>query len=164
MSVIDDLLRNNDAYAAAFEQGGLPRRPAKKLTVLTCMDARLDTYAMLGLHEGDAHVLRNAGAVVTGDQIRSLAVSQRLLGTEEVIVIMHTDCGMRTFDDETFKRSIEAEVGVKPDWSEETFGDVHDDVRRAVAQIKASPFLPKRDSVRGFVYDVATGKLTEVEG
>jgi carbonic anhydrase len=162
MSVTDELVRNNEAYAASFEKGDLPLPPGKKVAVLACMDARLSPYQALGLKEGDAHVIRNAGGVVTDDGIRSLAISQRLLGTEEIILIHHTDCGMLTFSDDQFKRQIQDEVGLKPPWAVEAFGDLDEDVRQSVARIKASPFIPKKDSVRGFVYDVRTGKLREV--
>ena len=162
MSVTDELLDNNDTYAATFDKGDLPLPPGKKLAVLACMDARLSPYAVLGLKEGDAHVIRNAGGVVTDDGIRSLAISQRLLGTEEIILIHHTDCGMLTFSDDQFKRQIQDEVGIKPSWSAEAFPDLDEDVRQSVARIKASPFIPRKDSVRGFVYDVGTGKLREV--
>jgi carbonic anhydrase len=126
------------------------------------MDARLNVYGILGLNEGDAHVIRNAGGVITDDEIRSLAISQRLLGTSEIILIHHTDCGMLTFTDDGFKASIQEETGLKPAWSAEAFGDLDTDVRQSIARIKASPFIPKKDSVRGFVFDVATGKLNEV--
>lgn len=162
MSVTDELLANNAAYAAAFDKGDLPMPPAKKLAVLACMDARLNVFGALGLQEGDAHVIRNAGGVVTDDEIRSLAISQRLLGTEEIILIHHTDCGMLTFTDDEFKHSIELEVGVKPQWAAESFTDLDVDLRQSIARIKASPFIPNRDNVRGFVYDVTTGKLREV--
>ncbi|MGA3214187.1 MAG: carbonic anhydrase [Acidimicrobiales bacterium] len=162
MSVTDELLDNNDTYAATFDKGDLPLPPGKKLAVLACMDARLSPYAVLGLKEGDAHVIRNAGGVVTDDAIRSLAISQRLLGTEEIILIHHTGCGMLTFSDDQFKRQIQDEVGIKPSWSAEAFPDLDEDVRQSVARIKASPFIPRKDSVRGFVYDVGTGKLREV--
>jgi carbonic anhydrase len=162
MSVTDELLANNDAYAAAFDHGDLPLPPAKKVAVIACMDARLNVYAALGLHEGDAHVIRNAGGVITDDEIRSLAISQRLLGTEEVILIHHTDCGMLTFTDDGFRQAIQDETGIKPGWAAESFADIDEDVRQSVARIKASPFIPHTDAVRGFVYDVRTGKLREV--
>ncbi len=161
MSVTDDLLANNATYTESFE-GPLPLPPAKKLAVLACMDARLNVYALLGLNEGESHVIRNAGGVVTDDEIRSLAISQRLLGTEEIILIHHTDCGMLTFTDDEFKKSIQDETGIKPEWAAESFHDLDEDVRQSVNRIKASPFIPKKDSVRGFVFDVATGKLNEV--
>jgi carbonic anhydrase len=163
MTVTDELLANNAEYAASFE-GPLPLPPAKHVAVLACMDARLNVYGALGLKEGDAHVIRNAGGVATEDEIRSLAISQRLLGTDEIILIHHTDCGMLTFTDDAFKASIEGEVGVKPAWAAEAFTDLDADVRQSIARIKASPFIPKKDSVRGFVFDVATGKLNEVKG
>jgi carbonic anhydrase len=162
MSTTDDLLRNAQAYADNFDKGDLPLPPARKVAVLACMDARLDPNAVLGLQEGDAHVIRNAGGVVTDDAVRSLAISQRLLGTEEVVVIHHTGCGMLTFDDDEFKRSIQEEVGIKPTWSAESFGDLDEDVRQSVARIRASPFIPRKDSIRGFVYEVETGRLREV--
>jgi carbonic anhydrase len=162
MSTTDELLRNAEAYAAGFDKGDLPLPPARKVAVLACMDARLNPYGILGLQEGDAHVIRNAGGVVTDDEIRSLAISQRLLGTEEIILIHHTDCGMLTFSDDDFKRSIQDDVGIKPEWAAEAFGDLDEDVRQSVARIKASPFIPRKDSVRGFVYDVQTGGLREV--
>ena len=161
MSVTDDLLAHNATYTESFE-GPLPLPPAKKLAVLACMDARLNVYALLGLNEGESHVIRNAGGVVTDDEIRSLAISQRLLGTEEIILIHHTDCGMLTFTDDEFKKSIQDETGIKPEWAAESFNDLDEDVRQSVNRIKASPFIPKKDSVRGFVFDVATGKLNEV--
>ncbi|MTD57858.1 beta-class carbonic anhydrase [Amycolatopsis pithecellobii] len=161
MSVTDELLANNARYAETFS-GPLPLPPAKHVAVVACMDARLNVYGALGLAEGDAHVIRNAGGVITEDEIRSLAISQRLLGTEEIILIHHTDCGMLTFTDDGFKQSIEDEVGIKPPWAAEAFSDVEADVRQSIARVKASPFVPKKDSVRGFVFDVATGRLTEV--
>ena len=162
MSVTDDLVRNNDDYASSFKKGSLPLPPAKKVAVLACMDARLNPYGALGLAEGDAHIIRNAGGVVTDDEIRSLSISQRLLGTEEIILIHHTDCGMLTFEDADFRLHIQEETGVKPAWSAETFSNLEDDVRQSIARIKASPFIPRTDSVRGFVYEVETGKLREV--
>jgi carbonic anhydrase len=162
VAVTDELLENNAAYAASFDKGDLPLPPGKKVAVLACMDARLNPYGALGLQEGDAHVIRNAGGVVTDDGIRSLAISQRLLGTEEIILIHHTDCGMLTFTDDEFKRSIQDDVGIKPAWAAESFSDLDEDVRQSIARIKASPFIPRKDSIRGFVYDVATGKLREV--
>jgi carbonic anhydrase len=162
MSVTDELLRNNQAYAESFDKGDLPIPPAKKLAVVACMDARLDVHAILGLGIGDAHVIRNAGGVVTDDEIRSLAISQRLLGTEEIVLIHHTDCGMLTFTDDEFRIQIQQDTGIKPPWSPESFTDLDDDVRSSIGRIKESPFIPKKDSVRGFVYDVHTGKLREV--
>jgi carbonic anhydrase len=162
MSVTDDLLGHNESYAASFDKGDLPMPPGKKTAVVACMDARLDPARALGLQEGDAHVIRNAGGVVTDDAIRSLAISQRLLGTEEIILIHHTDCGMLTFSDDEFKASIQQETGIKPEWAAEAFSDLDEDVRQSVARIKASPFIPHTDHVRGFVYEVETGRLREV--
>jgi len=162
MSVTDELLANADRYAETFDRGDLPMPPAKGIVVLACMDARLNPYALLGLSEGDAHVIRNAGGVVTDDEIRSLAISQRLLGTEEIILIHHTDCGMLTFKDDDFRRQIQQDTGIKPTWAAEAFDDLEGDVRQSIARIKASPFIPKKDHVRGFVYDVKTGRLNEV--
>jgi carbonic anhydrase len=161
VSVTDELLANNAKYAESFS-GPLPLPPARHLAVVACMDARLNVHAILGLQEGDAHVIRNAGGVVTEDGIRSLAISQRLLGTEEIVLIHHTDCGMVTFTDDAFKQSILEDTGIRPDWAAEAFPDVEDDVRQSIARIRANPFIPKKDSVRGFVFDVATGKLNEV--
>jgi carbonic anhydrase len=161
MSVTDELLANNQRYADGFT-GPLPMPPAKGVAVVACMDARLNLYGLLGLEEGQAHVIRNAGGVITDDEIRSLAISQRLLGTREIILIHHTDCGMLTFTDDDFKAAIQAETGIKPAWSAEAFDDLDADVRQSVARIKANPFIPYKDSVRGFVFDVATGKLNEV--
>jgi carbonic anhydrase len=162
MSVTDELLANAGRYAEAYDRGGLPMPPAKRVAVLACMDARLNPYGLLGLSEGDAHVIRNAGGVVTDDEIRSLAISQRLLGTEEIILIHHTDCGMLTFKDDDFRRQIQADTGIKPEWAAEAFDDLEEDVRQSIARIKASPFIPKKEHVRGFVFDVKTGRLTEV--
>jgi len=162
MTVTDELLANNEAYAGSFDKGDLPLPPGKKIAVIACMDARLNVYGALGLTEGDAHVIRNAGGVVTDDEIRSLAISQRLLGTEEIILIHHTDCGMLTFTDDQFKHSIQEETGIKPEWAAESFSDPEADVRQSIARIKASPFIPRKDSVRGFIYDVETGRLREV--
>jgi carbonic anhydrase len=162
VSNTDDLLENAKAYAASFDAGSLPLPPARKVAVLACMDARLNPHAMLGLAEGDAHVIRNAGGVVTDDEIRSLAISQRLLGTEEIILIHHTECGMLTFTDDEFRNALQDELGIKPEWAAETFADLDVDVRQSIARIKASPFIPRKDSVRGFVYDVHDGTLREV--
>jgi len=163
VSATDDLLQNAESYAASFDKGDLPMPPGRRIAVLACMDARLNPYGLLGLQEGDAHVIRNAGGVVTDDEIRSLAISQRLLGTEEIMLIHHTDCGMLTFTDDAFKADIEAETGIKPSWAAESFSDIDADVRQSLARIQASPFIPKKDSVRGFVYEVETGKLREVD-
>jgi carbonic anhydrase len=162
MSVTDELLRNNEAYAASFDKGDLGMPPTKKVAVVACMDARLQPSHILGLQEGEAHVIRNAGGVITDDEIRSLAISQRLLGTEEIILMHHTDCGMLTFTDEDFRRALQEEVGIKPQWAPEAFSDLEEDVRQSIARIKASPFLPHKESVRGFVYEVETGRLREV--
>ena len=163
MSVTDELLANAARYAASFDKGDLPLPPARKVAVVACMDARLNPYGVLGLTEGDAHVIRNAGGVITADQLRSLAISQRLLGTEEIILIHHTDCGMLTFTDDQFKNDIQADTGLRPPWVAEAFGDIDEDVRQSIRRIKADPFIPRKDSVRGFVYDVATGGLREVK-
>ena len=162
MSVTDELLENARRYAEGFDKGGLPLPPAKHVAVVACMDARLNPYGLLGLQEGDAHVIRNAGGVVTEDVIRSLTISQRLLGTREVILIHHTDCGMLTFSDDELKAQIHEEVGLKPHFSMESFSDLEEDVRQSMARIKASPFVPHKESVRGFVYEVETGRLREV--
>jgi carbonic anhydrase len=162
MSVTDELLRNAEDYAARFDKGDLPLPPAKKIAIVACMDARLDPQALLGLSEGDAHVIRNAGGVITDDEIRSLTISQRLLGTEEIVLIHHTDCGMLTFEDDAFRRSIQDETGIKPEWAAEAFPNVEEDVLQSLARVRASPFIPKKDSVRGFVYEVETGTLREV--
>jgi carbonic anhydrase len=161
MSTTDDVLRNAEDYASSFDKGDLPMPPGRKLAVVACMDARLIPTRVLGLDEGDAHVIRNAGGVVTDDTIRSLAISQRLLGTEEIILIHHTDCGMLTFKDDDFKQSIEEDTGIKPEWAVETFSDLDGDVRQSIARIQASPFIPNKN-VRGFVYEVDSGKLREV--
>ena len=162
MSVTDELLQNNEAYAESFDKGDLPLTPAKGVAVVACMDARLNVHGMLGLQEGDAHVIRNAGGVITDDEIRSLAISQRLLGTREVILIHHTDCGMLTFSDDGLKQQIQDDVGIKPHFPMESFTDLESDVRQSIARIQASPFIPHKDSVRGFVYEVETGRLREV--
>jgi carbonic anhydrase len=162
VTVTDDLLANGERYAEDFDRGSLPMPPAKRVAVLACMDARINPYGLLGLSEGDAHVIRNAGGVVTDDAIRSLAISQRLLGTEEIILIHHSDCGMLTFKDDDFRRQIQEDTGIKPEWAAEAFDDLEEDVRQSIARIKASAFIPKKDHVRGFVYDVKTGRLNEV--
>jgi carbonic anhydrase len=162
MSVTDELLSNAENYAASFDKGDLPLPPAKHVAVLACMDARLNPYGVLGLSEGDAHVIRNAGGVVTADELRSLAISQRLLGTTEIILIHHTDSGMLTFTDDDFKDSVEADTGLRPPWAAEAFDDLEQDVRQSIGRIKADPFIPHKESVRGFVYEVETGKLREV--
>jgi carbonic anhydrase len=162
MAVTDQLLEKNSAHAQSFTKGDLPMPPALKVAVLACMDARLDVHKILGLQEGDAHVIRNAGGVATDDAIRSLVISQRLLGTEEIILIHHSDCGMLTFRDDDVKAQIERETGIRPPFALEAFGDLEDDVRQSAARIKASPFIPRKTQVRGFVYDVRTGRLSEV--
>jgi carbonic anhydrase len=161
-SLTDELLENNKRYAAEFGKGDLPTPPAMKLAVVACMDARIVVSRILGLEEGDAHVIRNAGGVVTDDTIRSLAISQRLLGTEEIVLIHHTGCGMLTFTDDAFRESIQDDTGIKPEWAAEAFGDLDGDVRQSIARIQASPFLPHKNAVRGFVYEVETGRLREV--
>jgi carbonic anhydrase len=162
MSVTDQLIENNREYARSFDEGTLPLPPALKLAVLACMDARLDVHKILGLKEGDAHVIRNAGGVATEDAIRSLVISQRLLGTEEVVLIHHTDCGMLTFGDDDVKAQIESDTGIRPPFALEAFADLEKDVRQSIARIKTSPFIPRKESVRGFVYDVGSGALSEV--
>jgi carbonic anhydrase len=162
MSSTDDVLANNEGYAASFDNADLPLPPARKMAVVACMDARVNVYGALGLKEGDAHVIRNAGGVVSDDVIRSLAISQRLLGTEEIVLIHHTDCGMLTFTDDDFKAAIEKDTGIRPGWAAEAFPDLDADVRQSIARIKASPFVPNKDSVRGFVYEVESGRLREV--
>ncbi|CAB4878738.1 unannotated protein [freshwater metagenome] len=162
MSTTDDLLHNAEAYAASFDKGDLPLPPARKIAILACMDARLNPYGLLGLSEGDAHVIRNAGGVVTDDEIRSLAISQRLLGTEEIILIHHTDCGMLTFTDDAFRQQLVDDTGQEPGWAAESFTDLEADVRKGIERITSSPFIPKTDKVRGFIYHVESGKLVEV--
>jgi len=162
MSVTDELIESNRTYADSFAKGHLPLPPGRKVAVVACMDARLDPARMLGLEEGDAHVIRNAGGVVTDDAIRSLTISQTLLGTEEIVLIHHTDCGMLTFTDDELRARIERETGIKPTWAPEAFADLDADVRQSIARIQASPFIPHRDRMRGFVYDVENGRLREV--
>ncbi len=162
MTVTDDLIRNAESYAETFDRGDLPLPPAKQVAVVACMDARLNVYGLLGLQEGDAHVIRNAGGVITDDEIRSLSISQRLLGTKEIILIHHTDCGMLTFGDDEFRRQVAADTGIKPEWAAEAFDDLEVDVRQSIARIQASPFIPVKDNVRGFIYDVKSGRLNEV--
>ena len=162
MSATDDLVKNSESYASSFDKGDLPLPPAKSVAVLACMDARLNPYGILGLSEGDAHVIRNAGGVVSDDAIRSLAISQNLLGTQEIVLIHHTDCGMLTFTDEAFAQKLEDETGEKPEWHAHAFSDLEGDVSAGIEKIKSSPFIPNTDSVRGFVYDVESGELKEV--
>jgi carbonic anhydrase len=162
VSTTDQLLENAQSYAAGFDKGDLPLPPGRRVAIVACMDARLNPYALLGLSEGDAHIIRNAGGAVTPDVIRSLTISQRLLGTEEIVLIHHTDCGMLTFSDDDFRSAVEKDTGIRPEWPAEAFSDLDADVRQSIARIKASPFVPRTDSVRGFVYEVETGKLREV--
>ena len=162
MTVTDQLLVNAERYAQTFDKGDLPMPPARQIAVVACMDARINPYGLLGLSEGDAHVIRNAGGVITQDELRSLAISQRLLGTKEIVLIHHTDCGMLTFTDQEFRDVIAAETGIRPSWASEAFSDVDADVRQSIARIHAETSIPLKDSVRGFVYDVATGVLREV--
>ena len=162
MSVTDELVKNNERYASSFDKGSTPLPPARGVAVVACMDARLHVSAILGLEIGDAHIIRNAGGVVTDDAIRSLVISQRLLGTKEIILIHHSDCGMVTFTDDAVKAQIKEDTGIRPPFSLEAFPDADDDVRQSIARVKASPFIPHRDSVRGFVYDVTTGRLNEI--
>ena len=162
MSATDDFLANNARYADRFDKGDVPLPPGRKTAVVACMDARIETGALLGLKEGDAHVIRNAGGVVTDDVLRSLTISQRLLGTREIILIHHTDCGMVTFSDDAVKAQIEADTGVRPSFALEAFPDAEEDVRQSIRRIEACPFIPEKGQIRGFVYDVATGKLNEV--
>jgi carbonic anhydrase len=163
MSVTDELLANAERYASTFDKGDLPLPPARHIAIVACMDARLNPYGLLGLTEGDAHVIRNAGGVITADELRSLAISQRLLGTTEIVLIHHTDCGMLTFTDDEFKASIQNEVGIKPPWAAESFTDLDEDVRQSTRRILDDPFIPIKDSVRGFIYEVETGRLREVK-
>ncbi len=162
MTVTDELLANAARYASTFDKGALPLPPAKQIAIVACMDARLNPYGLLGLSEGDAHVIRNAGGVITADELRSLAISQRLLGTKEIVLIHHTDCGMLTFTDDAFRAQVLAETGVKPAWAAEAFDDLDTDVRQSVARIQAEPAIPLKDDIRGFVYDVTNGTLREV--
>jgi carbonic anhydrase len=162
MSVTDEFLAANEQYAETFT-GPLPLPPSRSVAVVACMDARIDVYRVLGLQEGEAHVIRNAGGVVTEDVIRSLTISQRLLGTKAIVLVHHTDCGMLTFSDDGFRAQIQADTGVKPTWAAEAFDDLEADVRQCLARIRTSQFIPSTDAVRGFVFDVASGRLTEVD-
>jgi carbonic anhydrase len=164
MSATDELLENARRYAATFDKADLPLPPARQIAIVACMDARLNPYSLLGLTEGDAHIIRNAGGVITPDEIRSLSISQRMLGTQEIVLIHHTDCGMLTFTDDDFRNRLLADTGIKPEWAAEAFSDLAQDVRQSIERIKASPFIPNKDSVRGFIYDVHSGKLDEVKG
>jgi carbonic anhydrase len=161
-TLTDTILDNNAAYVATFDKGDLPLPPARKLAVVACMDARVDPAKVLGLNEGDAHVIRNAGGVVSDDALRSLAISQNLLGTEEIILIHHTDCGMLTFTDDEFARKLEQETGSRPDWHAHAFDDLETNLKSSIDKIRSSPFVPKTDNIRGFVYEVETGRLREV--
>ena len=162
MSATDELLANAERYAASFNKGDLRTPPRRPVAVVACMDARLRVCGLFGLEEGDAHVIRNAGGAVTDDVIRSLMLSQRLLGTREIVLIHHTDCGMLAFRDDELKEQIEADVGIRPPFALEAFADLDADVRQSIGRVRASPFLPHKDLVRGFVYDVKTGRLREV--
>ena len=162
MSTTDELLQNAERYAESFDQGDLPLPPGRKVAILACMDARLNPYGLLGLSEGDAHVIRNAGGVVSDDAIRSLAISQNLLGTEEIMLIHHTDCGMLTFTDDELAEKLEGETGQRPEWRALAFSDLEQDVREGIERIRSSPFIPRTDRVRGFIYAVETGRLREV--
>ena len=162
MSHTDDLLTNNAAYADTFDKGDGPLPPGKHTAIVACMDARIETGRLLGLREGDAHVIRNAGGVVTEDVLRSLVISQRLLGTTEIVLIHHTDCGMVTFRDDEVRARIEADTGLRPSFALEAFPDAEEDVRQSIRRIHACPFIPVKDRIRGFVYDVETGRLNEV--
>ena len=163
MSATDQLLENAQGYAARFDKGDLPLPPGRRVAIVACMDARLNPYGLLELSEGDAHIIRNAGGAVTPDVIRSLAISQRLLGTEEIVLIHHTGCGMLTFDDDEFRSAIERDTGIRPEWPAEAFSDLDADVRQSVLRVRRSPFVPHRDAVRGFVYDVDTRRLREID-
>ncbi len=162
MTAIDDLLRKNQAYAREFDRAGLPAPPSRRLAVVACMDARLDVYRILGLEPGEAHVIRNAGGVVTEDVVRSLLISQRLLDTHEIVLVQHTGCGLLTLREDEVKAGIEAETGRRPAFDLEAFDDLTASVRQSIARLRADPFLPHTDRVRGFVYDVETGRLEEV--
>jgi carbonic anhydrase len=163
VSAIDDYLDNNAKYSAGYSKGNLPMPPAREIAIVACMDARLETGALLGLEEGEAHVIRNAGGVVTDDVIRSLTISQRLLGTREIMLIHHTDCGMLTFTDAGLKEEIRKETGIRPPFAMDSFSDLEDDVRQSIARIQASPFGVHKDAIRGFVFEVETGRLREVK-
>lgn len=163
METIDELLANNREFAEALAERHLDVKPARRLAIVTCMDSRLDVFAALGLGDGEAHVLRNAGGVITDDVIRSLAISQRLLGTREVMLIHHTDCGMEKISDDSFRAELQETTGVSPAFAIESFADVDADVRQSILRVRRSPFLPHREAVRGFVYDVDTHRLREVE-
>jgi carbonic anhydrase len=161
MSVADEYLEHNAAYAKTYEEPS-SHRPSRHVAVVACMDSRLNVSSVLGMSDGEAHVIRNGGGAVTDDVIRSLALSQRLLGTTEIILIHHTDCGLAKTTEDEFKGAIEAETGIRPPWAVEAFTDAAADVRQSIARIAASPFIPHKDQVRGFVFDVSTGSLNEV--
>jgi carbonic anhydrase len=163
MNVIDGLLERNEQYAASFDKGDLAKAPAKRLAVLACMDARIQVSKILGLEEGDAHIIRNAGGVVTDDAIRSLAISQRLLGTKEIILISHTDCGMLTFTDGDFRQQLKEATGEEPGWSAEAFDDLDHNLLDSIEKIKSNPFIPHSDNVRGFIYEIESGRLRELD-
>jgi carbonic anhydrase len=163
VNVIDELLANNLAFAASLPARHLDVRPSRALAIVTCMDSRLDVFAALGLRDGEAHVLRNAGGVITDDVIRSLAVSQRRLGTREVMLIHHTDCGMLALTDDGFRAELQQATGVAPAFAVESFSDVDADVRQSILRVRRSPFLLHQTQVRGFVYDVDSHRLREIE-
>lgn len=162
MAVVDDLVRNNQEYASSFDQADLPMPPARQVAVVACMDARLDVYRLLGLNLGEAHVIRNAGGVITDDVVRSLLISQKLLGTNEVALVHHSDCGMLTFKDDDVRESVREDTGIRPPFALEAFPDPDDDVRQSLKRIQASPFVPNKGGLRGFVYEVESGRLREV--
>ncbi len=161
MSAVDGYLKNNEEYARSYA-GGASGKPDRHIAVVACMDSRMNVPALLGLGDGEAHVLRNAGGAVTDDMVRSLAISQRLLGTREIMLVHHTDCGMTKTTEDEFKAAVEADTGIRPPWAAETFADAEQDVRQSISRLKASPFIPHKDAIRGFVFDVDTGKLNEV--
>lgn len=162
MTVTDELLERANAYAAGFDKADLPMPPGRHVAIVACMDARVNPYGIFALREGEAHVIRNAGGAATDDVVRSLAISQRLLGTTEVMLVHHADCGMRTFKDEEFAKQIYEDTGIRPPWAPEAFPDSARDVSQSVARLRAIPFLPHKDAIRGFVYDEKTGRLSEV--
>ena len=162
MEGIDELLENNRAFAASLPEQHFDVRPSRKLTIVTCMDSRLDVFQALGLDIGEAHILRNAGGVITSDMIRSIAISQRKLGTEEIMLIHHTNCGMQTITDDGFRAELQEATGVAPAFEIESFIDLDSDVRQSILRVRRSDFIPHRDSVRGFIYDVDTHALREV--
>jgi carbonic anhydrase len=161
MSAVDDYLKNNAEYALSYD-AGLGHKPSRQVAIVACMDCRMNVSALLGLADGEAHVLRNAGGVITDDMIRSLTISQRVLGTNEIMLIHHTDCGMSKSTDDAFKAAVEADTGIRPSWAAEMFADADADVRQSIARLKSNPFIPHKDAIRGFVFDVATGRLNEV--